>query len=387
VATTTAVPPIDGRCDPRFVPVRDAFVTNFTERGDVGAAIALVLGGRCVVDLWGGWSDAAREHPWQHDTLVNVFSVTKALTTLCVLQAVERGLLALDEAVARCWPEFATAGKDSITLAQILSHRAGVTGVRAPLPDDAMLDPSQVTRALAAEAPWWEPGGDVGYHVNTFGLLLAELLRRVGGVTLGTWLRTEIAGPLDADVHVGLPPAEHARVATFLWPADIAPPPRPAAPGDPLMRWCAYWNPRGLSGGSGWVNTAAWRRAELPSSNGHATARGVARVYQALARGGTVDGVRILSEDLLGAATREHAAGIDRVLERPSRFGLGFQLTQPARPLGPNPRAFGHFGTGGSVGFCDPDADLAFAYVMNDFGPRWQNPRNRALIDAAYACL
>ena len=386
MSTTAGAPPIGGLCDPRFTAVRDAFVTNFPERGDVGAAIALVVSGRLVVDLWGGWADVDGERPWERDTLVNVFSVTKALTTLCVLQAVERGLLGLDEPVARRWSAFGTAGKEAITPRQILSHQAGLTGVRAPLPGDAMLDPARMARAFEGETPWWAPGSAVGYHVNTFGLLLAELLRRVAGITLGAWLRREIAGPLDADVHVGLPSAEHARVATFLWPAHVVAPPRPEESGDALMRWCAYWNPLGLSGAS-WVNTPAWRTAELPSSNGHATARGIARVYQALARGGAVDGVRVISGELLDLATREHAAGTDRVLERPSRFGLGFQLTQPARPLGPNPRAFGHFGTGGSVGFCDPDADLAFAYVMNDFGPRWQNPRNRALIDAAYACL
>jgi CubicO group peptidase (beta-lactamase class C family) len=379
--------PIDGDCDVRFVAVREAFVTNFMERGDVGAAVALSVGGRRVVDLWGGWTNGARSRPWRRDTLVNVFSVTKALTTLCMLQAVERGLLRLDDPVARVWPDFAAAGKEGMTLRHILSHQAGITGMRGSLPDDAMLDPALMALALEAEVPWWEPGTAVGYHVNTFGLLLAEILRRAAGVTLGAWLREYIARPLEADVHVGLPPAEHHRVATFLWPAEVVSPPRPSEDGDALMRWCSYWNPLGLSGGSGWVNTAAWRAAELPSSNGHATARGVVAVYRALARGGTIDGVRLVGAGLLDEATREHASGTDRILERPSRFGLGFQLTQPARPLGPNPRAFGHFGTGGSVGFCDPDADVAFAYVMNDFGPRWQNPRNRALIDAVYACL
>ncbi|TMA85141.1 MAG: beta-lactamase family protein [Deltaproteobacteria bacterium] len=152
------------------------------------------------------------------------------------------------------------------------------------------------------------------------------------------------------------------------------------------MRWNAYWNPIGLSG-AGWVNTAAWRAGEIPSTNGHGTSRGVARVYAALARWGTIDGARILHAPILEAAIREHACGPDRVLQRPSRFGVGFQLTQPERPLGPNPGAFGHFGTGGSVGFCDPAADVAVGYVMNDLGPRWQNPRNRALIDAVYTCL
>src|SRR5262249_8528105 len=195
------------------------------------------------------------------------------------------------------------------------------------------------------------------------------------------------AAPLAADVHIGLPPVEHHRVAEFLWPDGLRPPqPERFANDGELMRWNTYWNPPGLSG-AGWVNRSEWRQAEMPSTNGHASARGIARSYAALAGGGRVDGVHLLSPSLLAEAVREHSNGPDRILERPSRFGIGFQLTQAERPLGPNPGAFGHFGSGGSVGFCDPAADVAVGYVMNDLGPRWQNPRNRALIDAVYACL
>ncbi|MBX3023733.1 beta-lactamase family protein [bacterium] len=379
--------PIEGFCDPAFAAVRDEFVANFTARGDVGAAVAITVGGRPVVDLWGGWLDGARRHPWQRDTLVNVFSVSKALSTLCALQLVERGLLDLDAPIARCWPAFANAGKESITLRQVLSHRAGLPALRAPLPDGAMLDWPRMTAALETEAPWWTPGTAHGYHVNTFGFLVGEVVRRASGDTLGAWLRAHVAAPLGADVHVGLPAAEHPRVAEFLWPDGLRPPrPERFADEDERMRWNTYWNPPGLSG-AGWVNRAEWRQAELPSTNGHATARGIARVYAALAAGGALAGVRVLAPALLEAARREHSNGPDRILQRPSRFGIGFQLTQPERPLGPNPGAFGHFGTGGSVGFCDPEAGVAFAYVMNDLGPRWQNPRNRALMDALYDCL
>lgn len=380
-------PPIDGTCDARFAAVRDAFVGNFTARGDVGAAVAVWVDGRPVVDLWGGWADAARQRPWQRDTLVNFFSVGKGLSALCALQLVERGALALDEPVARRWPAFAAAGKDAITLRHVLGHRAGVPAIRATLPDGAMLDWSRMTGALEAQPPWWVPGTAHGYHVNTFGYLVGELVRRGAGRTLGAWLRERIAGPLGADLHVGLPAAEHHRVAEFLWPADAQPTP-PATFPDALaeMRWKTYWNPIGLSG-AGWVNRAAWRAAELPSTNGHGSARGVARVYAALAAGGRIDGVHVLDADLLRAAAVETSAGDDLVLGRPSRFGLGFQLTQPERPLGPNPGAFGHFGSGGSLGFCDPEAGVAFGYVMNDLGPRWQNPRNRALMEAVYGSL
>jgi CubicO group peptidase (beta-lactamase class C family) len=379
--------PIDGVCDPAFAAVREAFVGNFTERGDVGAAVAILVHGRPVVDLWGGWRDGARRRPWRRETLVNVFSVSKALSTICALQLVERGQLALDAPLADCWPAFAAADKGAITLRQVLSHRAGLPALRAPLPDGTMLDSQRMTAALAAEAPWWTPGSAHGYHVNTFGFLVGEVVRRASGDTLGTWLATHVAAPLGADVHIGLPDAEHHRVAEFLWPAALRPPAPPHfADDEQRMRWNTYWNPPGLSG-AGWVNRPAWRRAELPSTNGHASARGIARVYAALAAGGRLDGVHLLAPALIAEATREHSNGPDRVLERPSRFGIGFQLTQPERPLGPNPGAFGHFGTGGSVGFCDPAAGVAFAYVMNDLGPRWQNPRNRALIDALYRCL
>lgn len=384
-----AVPPIEGSCDARFAAVRDAFAGNFRTHGEVGAALAVTIDGRTVVDLWAGHADAARRTPWRRDTLVNVFSVSKALTTICVLRLVERGLLDLDAPIARLWPEFAASGKEAITLRQVLSHRAALPAVRATLPEGAMLDWAQMTAALAAQEPWWHPGERHGYHVNTFGFLAGELARRARGRSIGTLLREEVARPLDADVHIGLAPAQHGRVAEFLWTADIPPaPPDPAALPDELaLQWCTYFNPPGISGSGGWVNRAAWRAGEVPSTNGHATARGIARVFAALAADGALDGVHVLAPESITAATVEHARGDDLILQRPTRFGLGFQLTQPERPLGPNPRTFGHFGSGGALGFADPDAGLSFGYVMNHMGPRWQNPRNAALIDAVYACL
>jgi CubicO group peptidase (beta-lactamase class C family) len=250
-----------------------------------------------------------------------------------------------------------------------------------------MLEPGAMTAALAAQEPWWEPGTGHGYHVNTFGYLAGELIRRVTGVSVGAILREEIAGPLGADVHIGLPASRHARVARFAWndpaPAEEEPPGlAPAA----LMRYNAYFNPGGLSG-AGVINDPAWRAAEVPSANAHASARGVARVYAALAAGGTLDGTSVIDAGALAEATVEQVYGQDLVLERPSRFGLGFQLTQPERPFGTGTAVFGHFGAGGSLGFCDPDSGVAFGYVMNQMGPRWQNPRTRALIDALRTCL
>jgi CubicO group peptidase (beta-lactamase class C family) len=378
------VPEIEGFCDPRFAGLQSAFARNFREHGELGAALAVTLKGRPVVDLWAGWADEARTRPWSRDTLVNVFSVGKPMAALCLLMLVERGQLDLEAPVAEHWHEFAARDKDEITVRMLLGHRAGLPAIRRSLPSLAMYDWGLMTSALAAEEPWWEPGSRHGYHVNTFGFLVGELVRRVSGQRIGAFLRRAVADPLGADFHFGVHDEDHGRVAEFLFPEMPS-----SLIGDqtPSMVRNAYVNPPGLSG-PGMVNTRAWRSAEMPSTNGHATARGVARIYSALAAGGAVDGIRLLAPETVELAAREVSCGHDAVLDRPSRFGLGFQLTQPERPLGPNPRSFGHFGAGGSLGFADPDRALAFAYTPNQgAGPRWQNPRNRGLIDALYAAL
>ena len=386
-AASIATAPIQGHCDPRFTAVQAAFAANFAERGEVGAAVALSVGGRMVVDLWGGWADRARTAPWRRDTLVNVFSVGKAFSAACALLLVQRGQVDLDTPVVRWWPEFAAAGKSQITLRHILAHQAGLPALRAPLEDGAMLDWARMVQALEAQPPWWEPGAAHGYHVNTYGYLVGEVVRRASGLSLGTLLRQEIAGPLGADMHIGLPASEHGRVAEFLWPEGGL---TTAAEGpfgeDDLMRRNAYSNPPGVSG-SGWVNSPAWRSAEIPSTNGHGTARAVAEIYRALSVKTPEGQGPILAPAIVAAAITEQSHGPDRVLGRTSRFGLGFQLTQAERPLGPNANPFGHFGAGGSLGFYDPDAEVAFGYVGNHMGPRWQNPRNRALLEAVYASL
>ncbi len=372
---------VGGVVDARFAAVRDAFVANFLEHGEVGAAVCVRVEGRVVVDLWGGAADADGAVPWHADTLVNAFSVGKGLVAL--LCAGEH--LDPDLRVADVWPEFAAAGKGDVTVADVLAHRAGLPALRRRQPPGVMLDWAAMTDALAAETPWWEPGTAHGYHVNTFGFLAGEVLRRRTGRSVGALLRERVAGPLGADVCFGVPAG--ARVAEFLWPGPAPAEEEPVGFGEvDLMRHNAYWNPSGLSG-AGVVNTEAWRAAEIPSTNVHASARGVATVYAALAAGGVLDGVRVADAAALEAATVERSSGDDLVLGRPSRFGLGFQLTQPERPLGPNPGAYGHFGAGGSLGFCDPDAGVGFGYVMNSLGARWQNPRNSALVAAVYDCL
>lgn len=276
----------------------------------------------------------------------------------------------------------------------LLGHRAGLPAIRRPLTELAIYDWQLMSAVLADQELWWKPGEKHGYHVNTFGFLIGEIVRRVSGKSLGDFFRGEIAEPLDADFHFGIGAEAAPRIAEFVWGAD------PRAPRisdvDPgladndtehaqLLR-CTYLNPPGLSG-IGTVNTRSWRSAEIPSANGHANARATALLYSALACEGAVNGVRLLAPELVDEAAREVSCGIDFVLRRPTRFGLGFQITQPERPLGPNPRSFGHFGAGGSLGFADPDARLSFGYTPNRAGPRWQDPRNKSLIDAAYACL
>ena len=378
---------IGGHADARFAAVREAFEENFATHDELGGAVCVVVEGRVVVDLWGGHRDLRRTRPWARDTLVDVFSVGKGVLATAVARLVGQGRLDLDAPVAARWPAFAASGKGEVTLRQVLCHRAGLPALRERLAPGSMLSASTMREALAAEVPWWAPGTAHGYHVNTFGFLVGALIEQATGSTVGAYLRDEVCGPIGADLHVGLRRSDLARVAEFRWPLV---PPAEAAPeglvGLALMRHNAYFNPSGLSG-AGVVNTEAWRTAEHPSTNAHATARGVARLYDALVRGGRLDGYDLVDRDALGVATTEAANGEDLVLERPMRFGLGFQLTQPGRPIGRSGRGAGHFGAGGSLGFFDPDDALAFGYVTSDMGPRWQNPRNRGLTEAVATSL
>jgi CubicO group peptidase (beta-lactamase class C family) len=377
------VPPlINGHCDPRFAAVREAFAANFADHEEIGASVALSVGGRLVVDLWGGRADLAGRL-WRADTLVDVFSVGKAMVALSLLVLVERGVVGFDDPVARHWPAFAAQDKGAVTVAQLLSHQAGLPGLREVLEPDTLYDWDAMTAALAAEAPWWSPGTEVGYHVNTLGFLGGELVRRLGGAGFGEFFAREVAGPLGADFSFGLAAADQRRVADFYFSTSPSAP--RVAPEDPA--WASvYDNPRGASG-MGTVNTARWRSAVHPSTNGHANARAIARIYSLLAAGGAIDGVRLAGAETLARATTELARGHDVILDRPSRFGFGFQLSFPERPLGPGARSFGHYGAGGSLGMADPDAELAFGYCMNRFGLRWQDPRNKALLSAAYGAL
>lgn len=374
--------PIAGKCDVRFGAVREAFAGNFAGRGEVGAGVCVMVDGRAVVDLVGGWADEAGERPWRPDTLVDFYSVGKPIVALSALQLVDAGLIGLDDPIVTVWPEFGAGGKDAATLRQALCHRAGVPAIREPLTNRDLWDWERMTGALGATAAWWEPGTRHAYHTNTYGHLIGEVVRRVGGESCGTRLRS-MAGPLDADLWFGVPRAGQHRCAEVIWAGTGSPGPLDfgSLSGDELMTMLGYFNPSGYSS-MGVVNTAAWRSAEVPSTNGHGTAAGIARLYAALLEPG-----RLVSAGLLAEATSPQSEGFCPVLGEEVTFGLGFKPTAPRRPFGPNPGSFGHFGTGGAVGFADPDAGIAFGYVMNHVIPRWQSSRNRALIDALYASL
>jgi CubicO group peptidase (beta-lactamase class C family) len=355
---------VQGFAAPRFAALREGFEKSFAAGREIGASFAACLDGEPVVDLWGGHADAAKTKPWQRDTIVNVFSTTKAMAALCLHMLADRGVLELDAPVARYWPEFARGGKQSIPVHFLLSHRAGLAALRPPLPTEALYDWRRMTDAIAAEAPWWEPGSRSGYHAMTYGFLVGEVLRRIDGRTLGVFFRDEVAGPLGADFWIGLPASEDARVAEMVPPSAeaVAAAGAAAQPAPDSLLAKVMGNPP-LAPET--ANRPAWRRAEIPAANGHGNARSVARVMAALACGGSLDGVRLLSEGALARATAEQCNGSDLVLGVPMRWGQGFMLASEALPLGPSRRAFGHGGWGGSLGIADPDARLSWAYVMN----------------------
>jgi CubicO group peptidase (beta-lactamase class C family) len=374
--------PISGRCDPAFAAVRQAFADNFAERGEVGAAVCVIIGGDPVVDLVGGWADEARTRPWEPTTIVDFYSAGKALLGLLALQLVDAGRIGLDDPIASVWPEFAQGGKERATVRHALCHQAGVPAIRERLTDDDLWDWDRMAGALAATEAWWEPGTRHAYHTNTFGHLVGEIVRRASGEPVGERLRA-VAAPLEADVWFGLPMSEQQRCADVVWApaAPIGEMPFDRLEGDVLMNALAHFNPPGYSS-VGVVNTSTWRSAVVPSTNGHGSATGLARIYSALVEPG-----RLLSPDLLHHATHVRSSGYCPILGEEVEFGLGFTPTSARRPFGTNPDSFGHFGTGGALGFGDPTAELGFGYVMNHVIPRWQSTRNRSLIDALYASL
>ncbi|MEE9280704.1 MAG: serine hydrolase domain-containing protein [Myxococcota bacterium] len=373
---------IHGHCDERFGRVRESFAENFREFHEVGASVAITVDGASVVDLWAGHADEARTRPWERDTIVNVASTTKGMTALCAHMLADRGELDFDAPVARYWPEFAQAGKESLPVRYLLTHQAGLATIEKELPTDAMLDWGFMVRALAEQAPSWEPGKKQGYHGLTFGWLVGEVIRRISGRSVGTFLREEVTRPLGVDFLIGFGPEEDHRVAeTIHAPAD-----RPASAAA-----------RGRASPAGWPRNARdYRAAEIPAANGHTNARALARIYGALARGGEIDGVRLLRPESVERAAVEEANGIDETLGVPTHRTLGFMLRFAEFGDVRRASAFGHAGAGGSQGFADPASKLGFGYAMNRrLSPTagetrpptgGMDPRGQRLVEAAYGC-
>ena len=393
--------PIHGWTEPRFDDVRVAFAENFESHGDVGAAVAVYLHGEPVVDLWGGWYTLDREREWDRNTLVNIASTTKGLAAFCAHRLIEQGLLDVDAPVAQYWPEFAAAGKAEMPVRYLLNHAAGLAAVREPIVEQDWYDWDKMTSLLAAQEPFWEPGEIHGYHAITFGWLVGEVVRRIDGRSLGTFWREEFAAPLGLDAHIGTGPEFDARIAPVL----AAPPGEgieDALAGAPdlseleegSLLWAAMANPPLMDRLPAINNERAWRAAEFPAANGHATARSLARIYGAVADGGDIDGIHVLNPETVEAATVEQWAGPEHVslqmgLEFPMRFALGWVLnTEQTMPLGPNPQAFGHAGAGGSIGCADPESGIAFGYTMNQMKNEFtEDYRYWRLLKSVYAAL
>lgn len=401
----TQVPDIEGFVAPGYEKVRQAFRDNFAFRGELGASVCVYHRGEKVLDLWAGVADKKTRRPWAEDTITTLFSSTKGLAATCLLVAADRGLLDYDAKVADYWPGFARAGKADITVRTLLNHRAGVVGFdqRVTL-DDFDLRRQHVVEACEANTPAWRPGASQGYHGVTFGAYVAELFERVTGKTVGRFLADDIAGPLGAEVHIGLPAELEARVATnypigtrerllrvvpkalFSRGHDGRVYRKAFEKGSISQRAFRYPAELGI-GGLDNYNTRRVHRMELPWANGLGNARGLAKVYGALSMGGALDGARIVRPRAVDALReRQSWHTMDEVLQKPLGFSQGF-IKEETHLFSPNTASFGHPGAGGALGFCDPDAQLGIGYTMNQMTHHVRSPRALALCHALYECL
>lgn len=396
---------IHGTVTPRFEPVRAAFEANFKSRGEVGAGLCIWHQGEIVVDLWGGVIDKKQKTPWDADSMALIFSCTKGMAATALLMLADRGLLDYDAPVAEYWPEFAQNGKADITVRTLLNHRAGVVGIDEPMTlEDLGTRPEKIAEICARQAPHWAPGEHQGYHAISFGTYAGALFERIAGESIGTFFNREIGGALGADIYLGLPAELEPRVATN-YPAPwrerllkVVPKliahrglegrvyRQAARRGTPAQR--AFSNPaelgpRGLHN----YNRSDVRQMELPWCNAIASARGLARVYQALVAGGSLDGVKLMNPGTIAPVhARQSWEPLDQVLRKPMGFSQGF-VKEETRLFSPNTEAFMHPGAGGSLGMADPKAGIAMAYVMNQMGHHVRSPRALALCHALYKCL
>jgi CubicO group peptidase (beta-lactamase class C family) len=376
---------VSGRVATGFEPVRERFAANFLRDDacrEVGAALTVFHGERCVAELWGGHADAAGVRPRRKDTLLNVYSTPKGIVAICVALLVERGALRYDETVASVWPEFAQNGKQHMTIAQLLSHQAGLPAFEQATSLEDLYDWHGRCAALAAQKPRWTPGEKTAYHPITFGYLAGELVRRASGRSVGEFLHKELAMPLEADCFIGLEPALDRRVADILAPKNLIDPSAlPVIEETRLSVTNPMLHPQAANG-------VEWRRAEMPALNGHACAEGIARIYAMLANGGAFQQRRLLSPATIERMTAVLSDRMDLTLGMPANWAAGVVLNATTQFFGPNPRAYGHSGWGGSFGCADPDRGLAIGYVCNQMGPDLVGDvRARELCATIYACL
>ena len=379
---------VQGYYDLKFEELKEAFTSLFDDPQERGMALCVQIGGETVLDLWAGSADKDGQQAWHSDTILNLFSCTKTFTAVTMLQLVGEGKLELDAPVARYWPEFAAAGKEKITLRHLLSHQAGLPALHQMLPAEALYDWQAMTTALAAEQPWWRVGEGHGYAPITYGWLVGEVLRRVEGRGPGESIVARTAKPLGLDFHVGLADSQFDRVATIsrgkgnLGDAAARRLLKVTMTEPTAMSTRAFTNPPSIMTST---NKPEWRRMQQPAANGHGNARSLAGFYS-----GLLDG-RLLESELLDELTREHARGEDKTLLTATRFGLGCMLDQPEvanATYGMGPLAFGHPGAGGSIGFADPERELAFGFVTNNLGPFvLMDPRAQKLARVLAACL
>lgn len=369
---------VQGWTEPRFEPVRAAFASLFAAGEELGAGFALVINGAPVAELWGGFADRDMTRPFERTTLTPVYSTTKPIAAIVMGTLADQGVLDLEAPVASVWPEFGAHGKDRVSIADAMAHKAGVPGFVDPINPDLWLDPIGLAAALAALEPLWEPGTAHGYHPVTYGAIVGEIVRRASGRTVGALLRQEICAPLGVDFWIGTPASEHARCAEVAKPraatdfGEINEATRAAF----LTKWSSP-----SRGG------AAWREAELPGVNGHGTALATAMLYQAFASEGRIGPMQAFGARTFEALTRERAHGPDLVLPFDLSIGCGIMRNSNLF-YGPNPDGLGHSGWGGSCGFADPALGLSGGYVMSRQSNCLMNdPRAAKLIAATYSCV
>jgi CubicO group peptidase (beta-lactamase class C family) len=376
---------IEGFCNAPFEKLVEVLTGTLDNGGDLGASVAITVEGELVADFWGGWADAAQTEPWQRDTIVNVWSTTKTMTSLVALILVERGLLDVHAPVSRYWPEFAQNGKDGVLVRHLMSHTSGVSGWDPPVVQEELYDWEKSTSMLAGQAPWWEPGTASGYHAINQGHLVGEVVRRITGKSLGTFFAEEIAGPLDADFHIGLAAEHDHRVSPV-----IPPPPLPFDMTTIDINSPMFKTLTGPPVDANFANTEAWRRAEIGAANGHGNARSVARIQSIVANDGVADGVKFLSPSTIDMIFDVQADGTDLVLGAPLKFGIGYGLPQhetlPYVPTDGRLCLWG--GWGGSIILVDVGRRMTLAYMMNQMAPGIiGGPTAAELITAVYSAV